>query len=236
MRLRTLAAAAAASALLLLAGCATSPGGGDATTGPSPSDDPAAAELAAAWLDSGRAVGLVTWGSSTCQPTAIVEPEGQTLRVELVDDAQAACTRDYVPRATVLGVPEDVDATENLEIIVTGDAYSGRVELDGLDPEYVVEGMTDYEPSAGWTDIDGMFVILTWGSSGCPPVLEDVTETAEAEITATFADPPADQVCTADMAPRGTVAYVDALSEDSDVELVLVGDGYDSVRVPILPD
>ena len=31
---------------------------------------------------------------------------------------------------------------------------------------------TDFEPSAGWTDQDGMFVLLTWGSSTCPPVVD----------------------------------------------------------------
>jgi hypothetical protein len=50
----------------------------------------------------------------------------------------------------------------------------------------------------------------------------------------TFETPPADQVCTMDMAPRATVAFVEGLEEDVDVSLVLAGSPeLDNVRVPI---
>lgn len=240
MRLRLLAASAAASALLVLAGCATSAGSGGSTPDPEPSssatDDMVDTELAAAWLDAGRAVGIVTWGSSSCVPYGEASVDGDTLSVTLTDPVGAACTRDYVPRATVVALPEGVDATEDLEVVVAGDTYSGSVDLDGLDTSLVAEGMTEYEPSAGWTDADGLFVILTWGSSGCVPVVEEVVESAEGELTVVFADPPADQVCTMDMAPRGTVAYVETPSEDSATELVLAGAEFDDVQVSILPN
>lgn len=92
-------------------------------------------------------------------------------------------------------------------------------------------GPIDFEPSAGWYG-DGHFLILTWGSSGCPPTIDTVEATRGDEVTVTFADPPADQVCTMDMAPQLTAAAVEGATGD-DIELVLTGDGYDDVRVPI---
>ena len=94
--------------------------------------------------------------------------------------------------------------------------------------------MTDYLPSAGWTDTDGQFVLLTWGSSSCAPVISEVAASGPAEVTVTFETPAADQVCTMDMAPRAAVAVVDGLEEDSDVTLVLAGGPeFDNVTVPI---
>ena len=94
--------------------------------------------------------------------------------------------------------------------------------------------MTDYLPSAGWTDADGQFVLLTWGSSSCAPVISEVAATGPAEVTVTFETHPADQVCTMDMAPRATIAVVDGLQEDSDVSAILAGSPeFDNVRIPI---
>jgi hypothetical protein len=96
-------------------------------------------------------------------------------------------------------------------------------------------GVAEYAPSAGWTGADGQLVLLTWGSSSCPPVVADATATGPAEITVTFADPPADQVCTMDMGPRGTLVEVPGLSAPpDDAELVLAGDAFDGIRLPIV--
>jgi hypothetical protein len=134
---------------------------------------------------------------------------------------------------TLVEVPEDVDPSQDLAITVTGDGYSGTAELDGVDG-LTGGGMTDYLPSAGWTEADGRFVLLTWGSSSCAPVIADVAASGPAEVTVTFETPPADQVCTMDMAPRATVAFVEGLEEDSDVSLVLAGSPeFDNVRIPI---
>ena len=59
------------------------------------------------------------------------------------------------------------------------------------------------------------------------PVVESSEVTGEAEVTVTFQDPPADQVCTADMAPRTNFAFADGLSGVEDVQLVLTGDSFD---------
>ena len=224
--------------LVLAAGALT----GCASTGAAaPSSTPTtgattAAEIDAAWLDGGRIIGLVTTGSSTCVPAAdeaTLQADG-SLAVTLVEpDADTACTRDLVPRVTLVEAPESVDLADDLVITVTGDGYSGSTDLMGVDG-LAGGGMTDYLPSAGWTDTDGQFVLLTWGSSSCAPVIADVTASGPAEVTVSFETPPADQVCTMDMGPRATAAVVDGLEEDSDVSLVLVGSPeFDNVRIPI---
>lgn len=218
----------------VLAGCASSP---SATPSSTPSTgDSTQAEIDAAWLDDGRIIGLVTTGSSTCVPAAdeaTLQADG-SLAVTLVEpDADTACTRDLVPRVTLVEVPEGVDPSEDLAITVTGDGYSGSADLEGVEG-LTGGGMTDYLPSAGWTGTDGQFVLLTWGSSTCVPVVSDVAASGPAEVTVTFQTPPADQVCTMDMAPRATVAFVEGLEEDVDVSLVLAGSPeFDNVRVPI---
>ena len=217
-----------------LAGCASNPAAAPSAT-PTTSDG-TEVEIDAAWLDDGRIIGLVTTGSSTCVPAAdeaTLEADG-SLAVTLVEpDADTACTRDLVPRVTLVEVPEGVDPSQDLAITVTGDGYSGSTDLEGVDG-LVGGGMTDYLPSAGWTDTDGQFVLLTWGSSSCVPVISDVVASGPAEVTVTFETPAADQVCTMDMAPRATVAFVEGLEEDSEVSLVLAGSPeFDNVRVPI---
>lgn len=225
-----------------LSACATpaGPGAGTGSVSPSEGGTPTADaggddDIEAAWLDGGRMIGLVTYGSSTCLPTATVGAVGGgVLEVELADDAEAVCTRDLVPRVTLVPLAGEVDPSRDLEIRVTGENYGGDVDLDGV-PGLDPSGETDYHPSAGWADDDGLFVLLTWGSSGCPPVLESATATTPNEVTVTFATPPADQVCTMDMAPRGTVVQVDGdLDDDAEVFAVLTGDAFDNVRVPIL--
>ena len=197
------------------------------------SDAPAGQEtdVEAAWLDDGRIIAVVTSGSSTCVPTAEsaeINSDG-ALALELVEpDADTACTRDLVPRATLVTVPNGVDPSQDLEIWVTSEAgYYGDVTLAGASGLAGPGGETDYEPTAGWTQQQGQFVILTWGSSGCVPVVESSEVTGEAEVTVTFQDPPADQVCTADMAPRTNFAFADGLSGVEDVQLVLTGDSFD---------
>lgn len=235
MTRRVASLAALAGVLLALTACATpaGSGSGDQTPEASPSESGVSGELEAAWLDGGRMVGLVTSGSSTCLPTVSdVALEANVLTVALADvEPDQPCTRDYVPRLTLVQLPEGVDPAQNLRIATTG-AYVGETELDGVEG-LAGGGETDYLPSAGWTDTDGQFALVTWGSSGCPPVVEDVAATGPTEITLTFKAPPADQICTADMGPRGTLASVTGLESDVGVELVLAGDGFDGTRVPI---
>ena len=240
---RSTSALAGSFLVLLVAGaltaCASTAGPGSPATpssraGGSSGGAGTEIEVDAAWLDNGRMIGIVTEGSSTCVPTAgEVALNGNVLEVELVDPpADTACTRDLVPRATVVGLPEGVDPTQELEIRVTYGDNHGDTDLDGvagLDPS----GETDYLPSAGWTDDDGEFIVLTWGSSSCVPAVEGVTA-AGSEVTVTFATPPADQVCTMDMAPRGTLVQAEGLDDDSEAFAILTGAEFDNIRIPII--
>jgi ABC-type transport system substrate-binding protein len=217
-----------------LAGCASTPSA--APSSASTASGSTDAEIDAAWLDDGRIIGLVTTGSSTCIPAAdeaTLQADG-SLAVTLIEpDADTACTRDLVPRVTLVELPEGVDPSKDLAITVTGDGFAGSTDLEGVEG-LAGGGMTDYLPSAGWTDTDGQFVLLTWGSSSCAPVISEVAASGPAEVTVTFETPAADQVCTMDMAPRAAVAVVDGLEEDSDVSLVLAGGPeFDNVTIPI---
>lgn len=227
---------ALAVASLALMGCASTTGGGPTGGGPTGSTVEPDPDLGAAWLDSGRMVGLVTLGSSTCVPALADEAtySDGVLHVEFAaPEADEPCTADLVPRVTLVGVPQDVDPAENLQIEVTGDDYFGQVELEGV-PGLDPRGETDYEPSAGWATTEGQFVILTWGSSTCIPVIEDVAATGPAEVTVTYQTPPDNQACTMDMVPRAAVTSVNDLEEDSDVTAILTKGGFLGVKVPIL--
>ena len=155
------------------------------------------------------------------------------LQVEFAaPEGAKACTADLVPRVTLVGVPADVDPEKDLAIEVNGDDYYGEVELAGV-AGLKAGGETDYLPSAGWATTAGQFVILTWGSSTCVPVMDDIAATGPAEVTVTFQDPPADQVCTMDMVGQPQVAAVNDLEESSDVQLILTKGGFLGVKLPI---
>lgn len=214
-----------------LSGCVTINVPGSGSSGGQPLDE---VELDAAWLDDGRAIGIVTQGSSSCIPAA-GEPTfaNGVLTVELTDPEGEKCTADLAPRASVVTLPAGIDPTQDLEIVVTG-TYAGDTDLDGDAGLTGTPGdPTEYLPSAGWFD-DGGLVILTWGSSSCKPVIESAMATGPAAVTVTFVTPPADQVCTMDMGPRVVVTQLaDEFDEDSNVQLLLTGGEFDDVTVRI---
>ncbi|MBM3716000.1 MAG: hypothetical protein FJW64_09755 [Actinobacteria bacterium] len=207
---------------LLAAGALTGCASGAATSPETPdaASSAPASDITAGWLDGGRMVALVTYGSSSCVPTAASEPtlEGRVLTVTLADNADTACTRDMAPRATAVMLPAGVDPTQGLEIAVEG-AVTGQAILAGLPaaPETVAE----FAPSAGWVDSTHV-AVLTWGSSSCRPAVETVAAEGES-IALTFAAPPADQVCTMDIAPRVTLAEVGGVAGAGEVSLTLSG-------------
>ncbi|MCR2813895.1 hypothetical protein [Microbacterium sp. zg.Y1084] len=237
MTLRLSPVLAGAGLAVLLAGVLSACATADPASPASPGSPGTAApgdvietDVDATWLDGGRMIGIVTQGSSTCVPmadAATVTSDG-VLEVTLVDPAgDTPCTADMSPRVTVVGVPEGVDPSQDLEILVTGDDYGADLELDGIPGLAAPAGQTDYAPSAGWVD-DGAFVVLTWGSSSCAPVIESVEATAADAVTVTFAEPEADRMCTMDIAPRAALAYLDGgteVDDDAEVTLTLTGGG-----------
>jgi hypothetical protein len=120
----------------VLTACATPSGGTPSASTGSNDDDNGSGneqEVGAAWLDGGRAIAIVTQGSSTCIPTAeeTTYADG-VLNVTLVEvSGDTACTADLVPRASLVSVPGDVDPTQDLEIKVTGDGWTGDTDLSG---------------------------------------------------------------------------------------------------------
>jgi hypothetical protein len=230
--MRIVRAAAVAAVLVagtMLAGCATPSGGSTeppAPTAANETDSPAAAELHAGWLDAGLGVGIVTYGSSTCLPAVDdVEGEGSSITVTIAEPEDKPCTMDYVPRATYVALPAGVDVTQDLTIVLAG-ALEGSVVLDDDDDLTGTPGdSTDFMPSAGWFDKTG-FVVLTWGSSTCVPVVSSVEAAGDDALALAFADLPEDQACSRDMAPRAAVAAVpDGFDAADDVMLTLSGAG-----------
>lgn len=77
-------------------------------------------------------------------------------------------------------------------------------------------------------------MLLTWGSSGCPPVVESLEGSGNAG-TATFVTDDT-QICTMDMAPRATIlSFGDDAVDDDGFTLTLVGGGLDGT-VSVLAD
>ncbi len=233
-RARLAVTLSAFAAVLLLAGCATTPGGESPTSTPTSAPDDGDGgddfgDVEGVLLDDGRMFAVMTWGSSTCVPQVDeVTTEGQKVAVSLVEPggADQVCTADMAPRASIGALPEGVDPTQEVTLSVTYGELREDVDLDGDAAFTGIPGSsTDYAPSAGWIG-DGTLVLLTWGSSGCPPEVESL-EGAGNTGTVTFVTDDT-KMCTMDMAPRATLlAFGDDQVEDDDFTLTMVGGGLD---------
>lgn len=220
--------AALAAVTLLAAGCtATTPGANAPTSSSAPSDAATppladANDVEVAWLDGGRAFAVLTWGSSSCAPVlGDVASSDKGIRVTLAASAEKACTDDLAPQALMVPVPEGVDVTREVEVQVVHGERTDSAELDAL--AEAPQGQTEYAPSAGWFDDDSI-ALLTWGSSSCPPVVNDVQST-DAGATVTFQE--IDGVCTMDLVPRLTPIVVPESRASGPFELTLSGGGLD---------
>lgn len=234
-RLLSLPAALALTAVALLtAGCAAGPGAPAPTSSADPSSSASASadgvvsafsDIEAVWLDSGRGLAVVTWGSSSCAPeVADVSGGEQRIDITLAGSAEKACTDDLAPRALYLDVPDGVDVSKDVELRVAHGARTDHLDLDALAE---APPARDGQPqaSAGWFEDDGI-VLLTWGSSSCAPVVEAVEPDPDG-ARATFQD--ADGVCTMDFAPRATpIILPDEVERDRrPFTLTLTGGGLD---------
>lgn len=203
-------------------GAASTPSSsGSSTSSPDATSPAESSEIGAAWLNGGRSLALVTWGSSSCVPRSTETPTiaDGVLTVSLTESEGTACTRDMVPRPTLVSLPGGVDPTKDLEIAVSG-AATGKATLEGLATPVQAE---DFTPNAGWVN-DSLVAIMTYGSSSCPPSVETVTAEGDA-IAVGFATPPADLVCTLDIAPQLSLADVTGIGGPDVSSLVLSGGG-----------
>lgn len=172
-------------------------------------------------------VAVVTWGSSTCIPQVDeLTGDGQTATITLIDpDSNAVCTKDLVQRASVGALPAGMDPTKDITLHVTYGDTTGDVTVSGAAVTGTPGEPTDFAPSATWIG-DGSLALLTWGSSGCPPVVESIEGDGNTG-TVTFTTDN-DKICTADMAPRATILAFDQESVDSSgFVLTLEGGGLD---------
>ncbi len=159
---------AGAVALLVLAGCTATPASPESSSSVTADGSVSEVEVDATWLDDGRMIGIITYGSSTCVPVvedAALQDNG-TFAVILADaDTDAVCTTDMVPRVTLVEALPDMDPAVDVEITVAGDGFTGDTELDGVQGLDPTNTASEYAPSAGWIDEDDAFVLVTWGSS-----------------------------------------------------------------------
>ena len=217
----------------LATGCTAVPGSsaptsGAQTTPPSHDHlDVAADHVDAAWLDEGRAIGVVTWGSSTptCRPATVeATADGQSITVTLSDPPESSegCDADLGPRGDLIAVPDGVDVTDDVEVKIAYGPVSGTVPLVGLS---AAPGDAEAQgASAGWFGDDGI-LLLTWGSSSCTPQVNavEMTDAGAAVTLGTTAD-----MCTMDYAPRVTpILLPEPAAREGAFELTLVGANVD---------
>jgi hypothetical protein len=88
---------------------------------PPGADAPTEGGTGAAWSAEPGLLLVVTFGSSTCPVLAEDDAavEGSDVVVSFVDiPADTACTMDYVPATSVVAVPDDVDASADVSVVL----------------------------------------------------------------------------------------------------------------------
>ena len=75
----------------------------------------------------------------------------------------------------------------------------------------------------GWIDEQGLLVIVTWGSSGCPPVATSIGEVDAGAVPVRFEPTPA-EACTDDLAPLAHLFTAPEGLDRAIVEVTMVDD------------
>ncbi len=239
-----------AFAALLLAGAmsltACSGGTSPATSpAPEPTEESVnAPELGVAWLNGGTAIALETFGSGTrgCWPLiSDVTADGNTVTVEVAPPEDTICTMDYRAQHTYVELPEGVDSSSDVTVVVRFLSQDGAEFTAGVLPGSTDLGPTDQAPSAGWLNRTTL-ALVTFGSSSadCWPTPTDAaTDGANGELLVQFAEPTAAMACTSDLVPQLQAIYVPesvgAEDRSTITELVLNGAGYQNQSVVIAP-
>ncbi|KFD44648.1 hypothetical protein IU11_00410 [Cellulosimicrobium sp. MM] len=88
---------------------------------PPGADAPTEGGTGAAWSAEPGLLLVVTFGSSSCPLLAEDDAavEGSDVVVSFVDiPADTACTMDYVPATSVVAVPDDVDTSADVSVVL----------------------------------------------------------------------------------------------------------------------
>lgn len=224
MRTRLLTALAGGALVgLALTACAT-PAADGTDPGASSADAAPAWPVGAGWLDGGRTIAFVTWGSSSCVP-AVNEThlDGSAFVVTLRGPEPGPCTDDLVARALEVPTPQGVDPADGLQLRVSLGETRADVDLAA----YAGGQVEEFAPAATWVG-DRTIALRTWGSSSCPPMVADTRVESPASVVVGFAMLDADRVCTTDMAPQLTLVQLDpdaVVDRDATLSFGVFGSG-----------
>lgn len=162
--------------------------------------------------------------------TSVETVDPSLLAISFAQEPAEACTDDLAARTHVFATPEGVgrDALE-AELTLSANAFGDveaqvvRVQLwpvpgaGGGDsaPESIAletvrgtpesiqlpdDALETGDPLAYWAEGRARLLVVTWGSSGCPPVPQSLEVVDPTTLTLDFAPHPA-EFCTADFAP-----------------------------------
>lgn len=188
------------------------------------------------WLADDRStITIVSYGSSSCPfiATAIEELDASTVAIELRQAPAQACTDDLGPRTHVLATPEGWgtgDGPYTAEVTRALDAFgdaqpvtdavqlwpwpeASTIAIDTVRgvPEGIVlpiDALEKGEPLAFWGPDRQSLLVVTWGSSSCPPPAIMLSAIGTTELELVFGPLPAGRACTADFAPTTHVLDV----------------------------
>lgn len=223
----------------LLTGCATNTAApGEAPQSPTPtpteptlSDEwtappPSLENASVVWLDGGKALGVVTWGSGSrsCYPVVQdVTVANQDINVVLAGPTvEGVCTQDLREQLILVGLPEGVDSKAAATVTLTTAEETQEVALSARPAD--APDTPAGERSATLTPLG--VVLISYGSSSCPPVVDTIDGT-----TVTFSA--IEQACTMDYSPRATLLDITDAAVGTELNLVSLDGAADPVTVTV---
>lgn len=179
------------------------------------------------WLSDDRStITIITYGSSSCPfiGTAITLIDPALVRIEFEQARAQACTEDLGSRTHVFAAPTGVgldgleaelsiaanayDDTEPTVTVVTlwpapSAAESIAIETIRGVPEGIAlpdDALDLGQPLVYWGSGRETLLVVTWGSSSCPPIPLELAAAAPDLLTLRFGPHPS-EACTADFGP-----------------------------------
>ncbi len=223
----------------LLTGCATNtaaPGEAPQSPTPTPTEPsmsgdwtaspPSLENASVVWLDGGKALGVVTWGSGSrsCYPVVQdVTVANQDIDVVLAaPTVDGVCTQDLREQLLLVGLPEGVDSKAAATVTLSTAQESQEIALAARPADAATTPAG--ELSATLTPLG--VVLISYGSSSCPPVVDTIDGT-----TVTFTT--IEQACTMDYSPRATLLDIPDAAVGTQLNLVSLDGAADPVAVTV---